>query len=66
MTQISRRSLFGAAAAASVLPVAGGLAAFSPIAAAAAAPKKARTIVEIAAMWLIKPSSGGRKSDIAV
>lgn len=50
MTQISRRSLFGAAAAASVLPVAGGLAAFSPIAAAAAAPKKARTIVEIAAM----------------
>ena len=40
MTQISRRSLFGAAAAASVLPVAGGLAAFSPIAGAAAAPKK--------------------------
>ena len=37
MTQISRRSLFGAAAAASVLPVASGLAAFSPIAAAAAA-----------------------------
>lgn len=40
MTQISRRSLFGAAAAASVLPVAGGLAAFSPIAAAAAADRK--------------------------
>ncbi len=50
MNQISRRSLFGAAAAASVLPVASGLAAFSPIAAAAEAPKKARTIAEIAAM----------------
>lgn len=61
MTQISRRSLFGAAAAASVLPVAGGLAAFSPIAAAAAAPKKARTIVEIAAM---SPIDMARKSDV--
>lgn len=61
MTQISRRSLFGAAAAASVLPVAGGLAAFSPIAAAAAAPKKARTIVEIAAM---SPVDMARESDV--
>lgn len=61
MTQISRRSLFGAAAAASVLPVAGGLAAFSPIAAVAAAPKKARTIVEIAAM---SPIDMARKSDV--
>ena len=61
MTQISRRSLFGAAAAASVLPVAGGLAAFSPIAAAAAAPKKARTIVEVAAM---SPVDMARESDV--
>lgn len=61
MTQISRRSLFGAAAAASVLPVAGGLAAFSPIAGAAAAPKKARTIVEIAAM---SPVDMARESDV--
>ena len=61
MTQISRRSLFGAAAAASVLPVASGLAAFSPIAAAAAAPKKARTIVEIAAM---SPVDMARESDV--
>ena len=61
MTQISRRSLFGAAAAASVLPVAGGLAAFSPIAAAAAAPKKARPIVEIAAM---SPVDMARESDV--
>lgn len=61
MTQISRRSLFGAAAAASVLPTAGGLAAFSPIAAAAAAPKKARTIAEITAM---SPVDMARESDV--
>lgn len=61
MTQISRRSLFGAAVAASVLPAVGGLAAFSPIAAAAAAPKKARTIAEITAM---SPVDMARESDV--
>lgn len=51
MTQnISRRNLLKSAAATTLLPAAGGIAAYSPIALAAEAPKTARTLKEVVAM----------------
>lgn len=49
-TELSRRSLFKTAAAASLLPTFGAAAAFSPLAQAAEAPKRARTVEEICKM----------------
>lgn len=47
---LSRRNLFKSAAATSFLPAMGGIAAFSPLAMAAEAPKTARTLKEVVAM----------------
>ena len=48
--KISRRRLFGAAAAAAALPAAGALTSFAPVVQAAAAPKAPRTLDEIRSM----------------
>ena len=59
--KLNRRSFFKTAAATSLLPAAGGIAAFSPISFAAEAPKQARTLEEITAM---SPIDMARESEV--
>lgn len=59
--KLNRRSFFKTAAATSLLPAAGGIAAFSPISFAAEAPKQARTLEEIKAM---SPIDMARESEV--